>query len=275
MFFATVVCAVMHGKDYVDISYYTGDAPAVGNIAYRNERCKLDLRIPDGKKNFPTLVWFHGGGLTSGKKYYPPCIDTTQIAIASVEYRLSGEKAKCPDYLYDAAAATVWVLKNIEKYGGSKDHIYVSGNSAGGYLTAMLALDKKYLQAFGSTPFQMAGFFPITGQMSTHFQILAERKATEPETRDFLIDEYAPIYYAAKKTPEMVFYCGDALLDWPARAEENQLIVMRMKRVYGNQHVKFFSISGTDHGTCTAPSLAMINNELIRICKQLAKQNKK
>ena len=32
--------------------------------AYRIERCKLDLRIPS-ETGFPTVVWFHGGGLTA------------------------------------------------------------------------------------------------------------------------------------------------------------------------------------------------------------------
>ncbi len=28
---------------------------------YRKERCKLDVYYPVGKKDFPTIVWFHGG----------------------------------------------------------------------------------------------------------------------------------------------------------------------------------------------------------------------
>jgi len=136
-------------------------------------------------------------GLRGRSKSYPPCIDTKQIAVAIVNYRLSGEKAACPDYLYDAAAAASWVLKNIEKYGGDPKHVYISGKSAGGYLTAMLGLDKKYLNAFKVQPSDFAGFFPISGQMSTHFQILAERRKKDPSVRDFAIDEYAPIYHAA------------------------------------------------------------------------------
>ena len=270
--FVLAFSGIIQAKDDKNISYYEKNAPAVGNIAYRNERCNLDLRIPDNKKNFPTIVWFHGGGLSKGNKYYPPCIDTNQIAVAIVNYRLSGEKASCPDYLYDAAAAAAWVLKNIEKYGGSPKHVYISGQSAGGYLTAMLGLDKKYLNAFKVQPFDFAGFFPVTGQMSTHFQILTERRKKDPSVRDFAIDEYAPIYHAAKETPYMKFYCGDSLCDWPARVEENQLLVMRMCRVYGNQNVSFYSIPGGTHGSCTAPSLAMINYELELVARKIAKQ---
>ena len=39
------------------------------DIAYAApERCKLDVKWPKGTTNFPTVVWFHGGGLSSG--YY-------------------------------------------------------------------------------------------------------------------------------------------------------------------------------------------------------------
>lgn len=271
LFIGVVFCTTLSAKDFNDISYYEKDAPAIGNITYRNERCKLDLRTPDDKTNFPTLVWFHGGGLRGGNKYFPTSIDTKNIAVAIVNYRLSGEKAACTDYIYDAAAAAVWVLKNIEKYGGDPKQVYISGQSAGGYLTAMIALDKKYFNAFKVQPTDFAGYFPITGQMSTHFRILAERRKKDPTVRDFVIDEYAPIYHAAKNTPYMKFYCGDSLCDWPARVEENQLLVMRMKRVYKNPKVFFYSIPSGTHGSCTAPSMALVNYELGRLCRKISK----
>ena len=39
--------------------------------AYRKERCKLDVYYPVDKKDFPTIVWFHGGGLEGGGKHIP------------------------------------------------------------------------------------------------------------------------------------------------------------------------------------------------------------
>ena len=29
--------------------------------SYRTERCKLDIYYPEGIRDFPTVVWFHGG----------------------------------------------------------------------------------------------------------------------------------------------------------------------------------------------------------------------
>nr|MBP9874385.1 hypothetical protein [Haliscomenobacter sp.] len=52
-----------------DIPYYPeADRRA---DAYIRERCVLDLYVPTGEKGFPTVVWFHGGGLTGGNKSVP------------------------------------------------------------------------------------------------------------------------------------------------------------------------------------------------------------
>lgn len=262
MFMAVVIAAAvgLGAAEYKGISYYEKNAPAQGNVEYRNERCKLNLTVPDkAEKGFPTVVYFHGGGLSRGKGGYCGYINRDKAAYVAVDYRLSGPKAKCPDYIYDAAAATAWVVKNIEKYGGDPKKVYVSGHSAGGYLTAMIALDKKYLNSFGVDPHQIAGFFPVSGQMTTHFRILAERRAVDPKTPDFLVDEYAPLFHARKNAPSMIFFVGDSEFDWPARVEENALLAARLKRIYKNDNVKIIKIPFGTHSSCGPPSLAIID----------------
>ena len=39
--------------------------------AYAKERLKLDVYYPEGKKDCPVIVWFHGGGLEAGQKEIP------------------------------------------------------------------------------------------------------------------------------------------------------------------------------------------------------------
>ena len=73
--------------------------------AYQKERCKLDIYYPDGKKDFATIVWFHGGGLEGGEKFIPPELKEKGLAVVAVNYRLS-PKAKNSAYIEDAAAAT-------------------------------------------------------------------------------------------------------------------------------------------------------------------------
>lgn len=58
-----------------NIPYYDAEFPQTGNKEYLKKRCMLDLSTPDGVRNFPTLVWFHGGGITGGNKHYPVGVD--------------------------------------------------------------------------------------------------------------------------------------------------------------------------------------------------------
>lgn len=242
-----------------DVAYYEKDAPACGDVEYRNERCKLDISIPEKVKGFPTVIYFHGGGLSRGNKGYPGYISRDKCAFVAVNYRLSGKRAKAPDYIYDAAAAVAWVLKNIEKHGGDPAKVYVTGHSAGGYLTAMIALDKKYLNAFGIEPKQVAGYFPVSGQMTTHFRILAERRGRGEKVPDLVVDEYAPVFHAGKDAPNMIFFVGDSAYDWPSRVEENDLLAARLTRVYKNKDVKIVKIPYGTHGSCAPPSYAMMD----------------
>lgn len=71
---------------------------------YSMERCKLDLYYPQNAKDFATIVWFHGGGLTGGGKYIPKELQNSGFAVVAVNYRLvpKCEFTACID---DAAAA--------------------------------------------------------------------------------------------------------------------------------------------------------------------------
>ena len=128
-----------------NISYTSADE----TDAYRKERCVLDIYYPETDKGFATLVWFHGGGLEGGNKELLDGFRRQGFAVVSVNYRLF-PKCKCPDYIDDAAMAVAWVFDNIAKYGGNNEQIYVSGHSAGGYLTLMVALAKEYMAKYGT-----------------------------------------------------------------------------------------------------------------------------
>ena len=54
--------------------------------------CVLDVRVPIGETNFPTVVWFHGGGLTGGNRHFVQLADE-KIAQVAVGYRLLGKGA--------------------------------------------------------------------------------------------------------------------------------------------------------------------------------------
>ena len=114
----------------------------IGQSSYASERCQLDIYYPASGKQFPTVVWFHGGGLKNGNRSIPNGLMNQRFAIVAVGYRLS-PKAKVATILDDAAAAVAWTFNNIDKYGGTRRLIFISGHSAGGYITSMLGLNSK------------------------------------------------------------------------------------------------------------------------------------
>ena len=258
------VAVIASAEKKSDLPYYDPEFSRTGNLAYLQERCKLDLVLPDGKKNFPTLIWFHGGGLSAGKKHVPKYLRTDEIAVAAVNYRLSGKGAECPDYIYDAAAAAAWVKKHIAEYGGDPEKIYISGHSAGGYLTMMLALDAKYLGAYKVKPEDFAGYFPISGQATTHFRILAERRKKGMKVPSVVLDEYAPIQLAGKGAPPLTLIVGDSAVEWPSRVEENFLLAARLKYVYKNKQAECHSFPTFNHGNVVFPGIALINDALLK-----------
>lgn len=227
-----------------DVAYKSGE----GLTSYEIERCKLDLYLPEGGEDFATLLWFHGGGITEGSKSDPMTVGIAKwfarhgVAVALANYRLS-PNATYPSYLDDAAASLAWLHANIGDRGGNAKRIFVSGHSAGGYLTATIGLDGRYLGRYGLAPDVIAGLIPVSGQTITHSTVRTER-GTE-RTRP-VVDEAAPLYHVGADTPPTVCICGGE--DLPARAEENRLFVAAMKAA-GHERAEYLEVEGRDHGT--------------------------
>lgn len=220
-------------------SYY----PTTNTDPYIRERCRLDVYYPVGKKNFRTVVWFHGGGLSGGEKHIPEGLKDKGIAVVAVNYRLT-PRVKSPEYLRDAAAAVAWVMNNIANYGGDPDKVFVSGHSAGGYLAAMIGLDKSWLKVHGVDANQLAGIVPFSGHAITHFSIRDERGI--PGYRA-VVDSLAPLYHVRPDAPRLVLITGDRELEMLGRYEENAYL-MRMMKVAGHTETTLYELQGYDHG---------------------------
>ena len=209
---------------------------------YQQERCLLDIHHPSSK-GFATIIWFHGGGLTSGEKSFPKDLQNKGHAIVAVNYRLS-PKVKVTECLDDAAAAVAWVMKNIGKFGGDRKRIFVSGHSAGGYLTSMIGLDSSWLKRHQADANVIAGLIPYSGHAITHFTVRKERgiAATRP-----IVDELAPLFHVRKDAPPILLITGDREKELLGRYEENAYL-FRMLKVSGHQDVILFEIDGYGHG---------------------------
>ncbi len=113
---------------------------------------------------------------------------------------------KAPEYIQDAAAAVAWTFKHIEQFGGSRQRIFVAGHSAGGYLTSMIGLDKRWLAAHQIDANALAGLISLSGQAITHFTVRAERGI---EDKRPVIDDLAPLYHVRPDAPPLLLVSGD------------------------------------------------------------------
>ena len=75
----TAACRTETGIAYRDAA---GDG-------YVDSLCRLDICWPADRKGFPTVVWFHGGGLTGGRREIPKALCGKGFAVVGVDYRLA------------------------------------------------------------------------------------------------------------------------------------------------------------------------------------------
>lgn len=220
-----------------------------GLTDYARKMCRLDLYYPAEARAFPTVVWFHGGGLSSGKREVPQALKQKGVAVVAVDYRLS-PKVRAPIYIEDAAAAVAWTLRNIGKYGGAPERVFVSGHSAGGYLTSMVGLDKRWLAAHDIDADRLAGLIPYSGHTITHFTVRSERgiAGTQP-----VVDDLAPLYHVREDAPPLLLITGDRELELMGRYEENAYL-WRMMQVAGHKQTELYELEGSNHGQMVEPA---------------------
>ena len=110
----------------------------------------------DSEARLPVMVWFHGGGLTSGwgnsTTYNSAPLPQKGVVLVSVTHRLGpigymahpeltaeSEYNASGNYgSLDTIAALKWVQRNIDSFGGDPDNVTIFGVSGGGQKTFFL-----------------------------------------------------------------------------------------------------------------------------------------
>ena len=119
------------------------DVKVLRDVVYETvgkRKLPLDLYLPRSEKPMPLVIWIHGGGWQGGTKKSAGAAGAMVgrgYAVASVEYRLSGE-AIFPAAIEDCKAAVSYLRLNAKKYNLDPDKFGVWGSSAGGHLVALL-----------------------------------------------------------------------------------------------------------------------------------------
>jgi acetyl esterase/lipase len=114
---------------------------------------RLDFYLPqvDDDSKSPLVVWVHGGAWRAGSKDSVPVKHWLEdgLAIASVDYRLSGE-AKFPAQIHDIKAAIRFLRATSDLYRVDPNRFFVAGSSAGGHLAALVGVSNGVHQLEGA-----------------------------------------------------------------------------------------------------------------------------
>lgn len=172
----------------------------IQNIAYAQpgvKPLKYDVFSPKGAHNLPIIVIIHGGGwvtndedimrglareLTKGGKF----------VVCSIDYRWAGKEDgdatsnTMADLIDDVFGAIAHIMEHAKEYGGDPARIGLTGDSAGGHLSAACSLMVDMIGdgGFGKTPgvFQFKPTYLPKGKSLQQVKddLLASIKAAAP-----------------------------------------------------------------------------------------------
>ena len=211
---------------------------------------RLDVYRPEapatGRR--PAILQVHGGAWVIGDKREQGIPLLGHLAANgwvgfNANYRLS-PAATWPDHLIDLKRAVAWIREHADEYDVDPDFIAVTGGSAGGHLTALLALtagDPAYQPGFegADTSFQAAvpfyGVYDWTNRLGAAHQDML-RLFLEPWVmKAFYADEpekfraASPIDQVNAGAPPFLVLHGDK--DTLAPVEDARLFVERLREV--------------------------------------------
>ncbi|MBS1956398.1 MAG: alpha/beta hydrolase [Cyanobacteria bacterium SZAS-4] len=142
-----------------DARRFASQSPAISvcrDLVYAPERKslnRLDVYSPRSGNLHPVLIFLHGGKFSFGDKISsafdkPAAFTSRGFVFVSVDYRLS-PAVKYPTHVQDVAESVSWVHKNIQRYGGDPNRLFVMGHSAGAQLAGLVATDEQFLAKHG------------------------------------------------------------------------------------------------------------------------------
>ena len=134
-----IQCGKTPLKSIEDVVYAT---PKMGNG--KSTSLKMDLLIPESLRKRTVVVYVPGGGfVVAGKEgalNLRTYVAEAGFAVASVQYRTTRDGANYRDGVEDVKAAIRYLRANADKYGINPKTVVVWGESAGGYLAAMVGV---------------------------------------------------------------------------------------------------------------------------------------
>jgi acetyl esterase/lipase len=105
---------------------------------------KMDIQMPEPRRKRPVVVFIPGGGFVLAAKESSADLRTyvaeAGFTVASIEYRTTRDSATFRDGIADVKSAIRFLRANAERYAIDTNDVSVWGESAGGYLAAMVGV---------------------------------------------------------------------------------------------------------------------------------------
>jgi acetyl esterase len=126
---------------------------------------KYDVYSPKGARNLPIIVIIHGGGWVANDEdimrgLARELTKGNQFVVFSMDYRWAGKEDgdaagnTMANLIEDAFGGIAHIMEHAARYGGDATRIGVTGDSAGGHLSAAASLMPNMIgsRGFGKTP---------------------------------------------------------------------------------------------------------------------------
>jgi acetyl esterase/lipase len=227
----------------------------------------LDAKPGDKR---PGVLQIHGGAWILGDKREQALPLVNHLAAngwvaINANYRLSPRVA-APEHLVDCKKAIAWWREHADEYGGDPDFLCVTGGSAGGHLTALVALtanDPRYQPGFEDVDTRVAAAVPFYGvydftnrgghwhrdtlRLFIEPQVMQKKLADDPQA----FADYSPMDQVGPDAPP--FYVIHGELDTLAPVEDAREFV-RLLREVSDAPVLYAEMSGAQHAFEIFPS---------------------
>ena len=180
---------------HADIRY--GDLP----------RQSLDVYVPVGAFNRPTVVFWYGGMWTKGSKeqyrFVGAALANSGYVAILPDYRLF-PSVRFPEFVEDGALAVKWAREHASELGGDPRSIFIMGHSAGAHLASMLALDERYLKKVGGDPSWIRGWIAISAPYELTMRVPVLHSIFGARA----LAEWQPIQLVSSRTPPALLVHG-------------------------------------------------------------------
>jgi acetyl esterase/lipase len=216
-----------------DISY--GDAGKANLLDVYRRRSPA----PSG----PTLVYFHGGGYTGGRKDREARPLVYRLAsqgwvCVSANYRLR-PAATFADHLVDVKKVIAWVRAHGHEHGADPALVFVAGSSAGGHLAALAALtpnDPAFQPGFEDADTSVTAAISLYGYYGRYY---GHGPGEWPAS--------SPLAYVRPDAPPFFVAHGDRD-EYPATSVESARLFVAKVRSASSDPVVYAELPGGHHG---------------------------